>query len=233
MLSIPNKLLADFVRSEMEKNSLSLREVARRSNGRITYGAVDDIVNERTKSPSIATISGLAKGLGVAEDELFDIARGVSRGQTELQAKLHYLIDGLSPFRQYDLLKMAELYFAEQTENEDLYGSDIKVETFTESEKEEYDLDFKRFMQLNTARRKAVAGEDLSISQNVKENRNAGRRKESETSASPRRKPRETTATFENAEIVERPQRKIKLGDEKNSQRDNSKVSPIRKRRGK
>ncbi len=68
--------ISDFVRETIHEKSLSYRKVAERSGGLITHSTVSDVVNERVKNLSSQTIAGLARGLGVTEQEIFDIVRG-------------------------------------------------------------------------------------------------------------------------------------------------------------
>lgn len=68
--------ISDFVRQTIHKKGLSYRKVADKSGGLITHSTVSDVVNERVTNLSSQTISGLAKGLGVTEQEVFDIVRG-------------------------------------------------------------------------------------------------------------------------------------------------------------
>jgi transcriptional regulator with XRE-family HTH domain len=68
--------LQDFVRRMVDEKNLNYREVARRSRGLISHSTVYDIINGRNTNPSITALQGLARGLGVTEEEVFAIARG-------------------------------------------------------------------------------------------------------------------------------------------------------------
>lgn len=70
--------LSEYVRGVMKEKRLSFREVARNSGGRISYTAVNNIVNEKHANILSETLSALAVGLGVPEDEVFRVARGLS-----------------------------------------------------------------------------------------------------------------------------------------------------------
>jgi transcriptional regulator with XRE-family HTH domain len=68
--------LADYVRRVMSEKGLTYREVQARSRNGITTGGVSDIVQGKTKNPGIHTLSALARGLGVPEEEIISVARG-------------------------------------------------------------------------------------------------------------------------------------------------------------
>ena len=68
--------LADYVRRVMSEKGLTYREVQARSRNSITTGGVSDIVQGKTKNPGIHTLSALARGLGVPEEEIIAVARG-------------------------------------------------------------------------------------------------------------------------------------------------------------
>lgn len=68
--------LADYVRRVMSEKGLTYREVQARSRNGITTGGVSDIVQGNTKNPGIHTLSALARGLGVPEEEIISVARG-------------------------------------------------------------------------------------------------------------------------------------------------------------
>lgn len=62
--------LANFVRAKLEKEGWSYRDVAMRSRGAISHGAVSDVINCRSRDINLRTLEGLAKGLGVQMSEL-------------------------------------------------------------------------------------------------------------------------------------------------------------------
>jgi transcriptional regulator with XRE-family HTH domain len=62
----------------MNEKELNYRQVAERSGGLISHTTVFDVVNLRSKDVKAKTLRGLAKGLGVSEDEIFSVARGKS-----------------------------------------------------------------------------------------------------------------------------------------------------------
>ena len=68
--------LQDYVRRLINEKRLNYREVARRSRGLITYSTVYDVISGRNTNPSLSALRGLAKGLGVTEEELFASATG-------------------------------------------------------------------------------------------------------------------------------------------------------------
>jgi transcriptional regulator with XRE-family HTH domain len=80
--------LQDYVRRLINEKKLNYREVARRSRGLITYGTVYDVINGRNTNPSLAALRGLAKGLGVTEEELFASATGKTLEKDSIDNRL-------------------------------------------------------------------------------------------------------------------------------------------------
>jgi transcriptional regulator with XRE-family HTH domain len=68
--------LQDYVRRLISEKDLNYRQVARHSRGLISHGTVYDIISGRNLNPSLSSLRGLAKGLGVTEEELFACAAG-------------------------------------------------------------------------------------------------------------------------------------------------------------
>lgn len=71
-----NNKLQDYVRRLVSEKDLNYRQVARRSRGLISHGTVYDIISGRNTNPSLSALRGLARGLGVTEEELFASATG-------------------------------------------------------------------------------------------------------------------------------------------------------------
>lgn len=69
--------LALFVRRMRIEKRLSLNDVVRESGNKITNAYVSRIENGHVQSPSPPMLVALAKGLGVSEDELFVLVRGI------------------------------------------------------------------------------------------------------------------------------------------------------------
>jgi transcriptional regulator with XRE-family HTH domain len=69
--------LAEYVKKVMKEKKLSGAEVERRSEGLISDSYLKDITSGKTKRPSLETLKGLARGLGVSYyDELLRVASG-------------------------------------------------------------------------------------------------------------------------------------------------------------
>ncbi|HWW74720.1 MAG TPA: helix-turn-helix transcriptional regulator [Pyrinomonadaceae bacterium] len=62
----------------MEGKNLSTYDVARRSGNLITHQTVWSLLNAQGKDVKVGTLKALAKGLGVQEDEIFAVARGIT-----------------------------------------------------------------------------------------------------------------------------------------------------------
>jgi transcriptional regulator with XRE-family HTH domain len=78
VVSAQLQALSEFVRAVMNEKGLNYRQVAERSGGLISHTTVFDVVNLRSKDVKATTLRGLAKGLGVSDDEIFSVARGKS-----------------------------------------------------------------------------------------------------------------------------------------------------------
>lgn len=70
--------LGDYLRRVISEKNLTYRQVAERSGGRISHAAISDIISGKTKEIKSSTITALARGLGVPEEEIFAVIRGKS-----------------------------------------------------------------------------------------------------------------------------------------------------------
>ena len=70
--------LQEYVRRIMREKNLLPGDVQRNSKGKISDSYVSTIIAE-PKNVSVEKLQALAQGLGVPEDEVFDVARGYSR----------------------------------------------------------------------------------------------------------------------------------------------------------
>lgn len=110
--------LSKYVSRIMRQNSLSARDVERRSGKAITDAYVTHIVKGNAANLSIVKAQALAVGLGVDEDELFRVARGVPmKPKTAVMdapisapeiTKAVQLLLALSPQKLRRLLKIIE-----------------------------------------------------------------------------------------------------------------------------
>ncbi len=62
--------------------------MARRSRGLISHSTVYDVINGRNLNPSLSALRGLAKGLGVTEEELFASATGKTLEKDTIDERL-------------------------------------------------------------------------------------------------------------------------------------------------
>jgi len=69
--------LPEYVKRVMDERGLKPKDVEKRSGGKIVDAYVTKIMRGRTKYPSVIKLQALAQGLGVDEEELFRVARGV------------------------------------------------------------------------------------------------------------------------------------------------------------
>lgn len=71
-----------YVRRVMREKNLSVAEVERRSVGEISDSYVHGIMSGKVKgSQTVTKLKALAHGLGVNEDEIFAVARGLTPHQ--------------------------------------------------------------------------------------------------------------------------------------------------------
>ena len=70
--------LAKYIARVLKEKRLSLRDVQVMSESKITDAYVGSILRGRATNPSVEKLQALARGLGVDEDEIFRVARGVT-----------------------------------------------------------------------------------------------------------------------------------------------------------
>jgi transcriptional regulator with XRE-family HTH domain len=90
--------LSRFVRRLLDERKLALSDVELRAAGEITDGHVANILAGDTTNLRVKTLKALARGLGVAEERLFAVARGMS-GDYEFEES-----DFISLFHRYEML---------------------------------------------------------------------------------------------------------------------------------
>jgi transcriptional regulator with XRE-family HTH domain len=73
--------LSMYIKRIMEEKGLSLKDVEVMSEGKITDAYVSNIINGDASNPSVEKLKALAVGLSVDEDEIFNVARGISQGR--------------------------------------------------------------------------------------------------------------------------------------------------------
>lgn len=99
--------LPDYVRRVIHEKGLNYREVARRSGGAISHGAVGHIVNGVSTDVRKDTLQALAKGLGVPEDELFAVARGKDIREPSFEhQRLIEMYEDIPPQCQKDVMDL-------------------------------------------------------------------------------------------------------------------------------
>lgn len=70
-VSTERESFADYLRRLISEKNLRYRQVAERSGGLISHAAISDIISGKTREVKASTITALAKGLGVTEEEVF------------------------------------------------------------------------------------------------------------------------------------------------------------------
>ena len=111
--------LADYVKRIRNGARLSLSDVERQSargGYKIAGSYVSRIENGVARNPSKDKLMGLARGLGVAEEELFAIARGKSLDEpTAREQKLLAYFRELPRDRQEDFMRIAQTLHREHS----------------------------------------------------------------------------------------------------------------------
>ena len=69
--------LAQFVTRIIKEKELTHQEVRKLASGKITDGYVRGLMTGKARNPSVDKLKALARGLGVSEDEIFRVARGL------------------------------------------------------------------------------------------------------------------------------------------------------------
>ncbi|MFY9607056.1 MAG: helix-turn-helix domain-containing protein [Blastocatellia bacterium] len=69
--------LARYIARVLKEKRLSLHDVQVMSGWKITDAYVGSIIRGRASNPSVEKLQALALGLGVDEDEIFRVARGI------------------------------------------------------------------------------------------------------------------------------------------------------------
>ena len=69
--------LAQYVTRIIKEKGLRHHEVGKLSGGRITDGYVRGLMTGKARNPSVDKLKALGLGLGVSEDEIFRVARGL------------------------------------------------------------------------------------------------------------------------------------------------------------
>lgn len=90
--------LAQYVTRVIKEKDLTHQEVRKLARGKITDGYVRGIMTGKARNPSVDKLKALALGLGVSEDEIFKVARGLpleSDGKSQEQESNYRLIVNL------------------------------------------------------------------------------------------------------------------------------------------
>jgi transcriptional regulator with XRE-family HTH domain len=106
--------LGEYVRRVLDEKGLTLTDVQLRSGGRISRSYIHQITGGQIKNLTVEKIRGLAAGLGVAEDEVFRVARDMSSSenlafQMSALAKLYRRYEGLSQAGKKELRPLVEM----------------------------------------------------------------------------------------------------------------------------
>jgi transcriptional regulator with XRE-family HTH domain len=70
--------LAQYVTRIIKEKKFTHQEVRKLAGGKITDGYVRGIMTGKARNPSVDKLKALARGLGVSEDEVFSVARGLA-----------------------------------------------------------------------------------------------------------------------------------------------------------
>jgi transcriptional regulator with XRE-family HTH domain len=108
------KPLSDYVREVIEQKNLSGGKIEKRTRKAITASYINDIKNGASVNPSVKKLQELARGLGVSEDEIFRVARGLPIEEVDnpVEAELLTKFNYLTPHRQQEILKLIDFYYS-------------------------------------------------------------------------------------------------------------------------
>lgn len=133
-----HETLSDYLRRVIRDKDLSYRKVAQRSGGRVSHATISDIINGRQRDIKTETLIGIAKGLGVSEEEMFAIARGKSvSGDLQLnELRLLEYFRSLSEESQEDVLTYLEMLNGRRNAMERSKGGKLPISSaFSQSSK--------------------------------------------------------------------------------------------------
>lgn len=109
--------LADYIRRVRQEKGLSLNQVRVHSGYKIANSYISRIENGEVTNVGLEKLRLLAKGLGVVEDEIFAVARGISLSTREVFDSEIYLMlkgyDELSDMDKAELLPTVRMLAAE------------------------------------------------------------------------------------------------------------------------
>jgi transcriptional regulator with XRE-family HTH domain len=103
--------LSAYVRKIAHEKGLSASDIQKRARGKISFGYVNDIINERTTNPSVEKLQALALGLGVPEEDIFRVARRlpIESIANPLEAEIVEKFMRLRPGRRREALAYLDL----------------------------------------------------------------------------------------------------------------------------
>ena len=84
--------LAEYVARIIGEKRLKHHEVKEISGGEITDGYVRGIMTGKARNPSVDKLKALALGLGVSEDEIFRVARGLPYESEHREQQSNYRV---------------------------------------------------------------------------------------------------------------------------------------------
>ena len=106
--------LPQYVAMVIKEKDLTYQDIEDRSGGIIHKSWPGKLISGLVDYPKIDTLKALAKGLGVSEDTLFRVARGLpiaEPGNTEDEQAILDLYRGMSDARRANLREYAEYLF--------------------------------------------------------------------------------------------------------------------------
>ncbi len=115
----PNVIsLPEYVAKVIKEKDLTYQDIEDRSGGVIHKSWPGKLISNQVEYPKIDTLKALAQGLGVSEDTLFRVARGLpiaEPGHTDDEQALLDLYRGLGDARKANLREYADyLFYLEQ-----------------------------------------------------------------------------------------------------------------------
>jgi len=116
-----NNRLAEFVQQIASEKELSYRDIEARSGNLISHSTVSLIMNKKLKNITTYVLTGLAKGLGVSDEEVFAVAFGQIKTRPAIETEnteLTSLFRAINELPQEDILEMKPIWKMLQAEVE-------------------------------------------------------------------------------------------------------------------
>jgi transcriptional regulator with XRE-family HTH domain len=128
--------LAQYVNRILKEKGLTPQEVKELSGGKITDGYVRGIMTGKARNPSVLKLKALARGLDVDEDELFNVARGLTMQARPRGYESKYRVIASVMFASLKNPTLAELLFEVAGLSPETQGEVVRTLKYLNSRKQ-------------------------------------------------------------------------------------------------